>query len=71
MSDNDESTPAAADRNGKRHEFSGVGVVFFLAGVAYLLTMDSPAMGVPFVVLGIVFFGMGLRKKEDKEPHAD
>jgi hypothetical protein len=45
----------------KNSELSGVGVVFALVGVAFLLTMDSPALGLPFVVLGIVFFGMRLR----------
>lgn len=66
-------TSKSAER--KRAEYTGLGVVFALMGVALLLTLDTPAVGLPMIVLGVVFFAMGLRVKRspssgDEQPRS-
>lgn len=47
-----------------------IGIVFFLVGIVFWLTMDFLAAGIPFVVLGIVFMGTGFAGRS-KQPPAD
>ena len=70
MSDSHENGSAAESAGRKRREFSAVGVVFAIVGVVFLLTMDNFAIGIPFIVLGAVFFGMGFTRTQ-KPPQKD
>jgi hypothetical protein len=52
--------------NSESDQYSGVGLVYFMVGVVFILTMDPPTMGFTFLVLGMTFFIIG--QKETKKP---
>jgi hypothetical protein len=64
ISDSDESEPADKRR---RTENSGLGVVFAIVGVALMLTLDSWAIGLPFVIVGITFFATAYTTPGDRD----
>ena len=49
---------------------TSLAVVFFCLGVVFVLTMDSPFIGLPFIALGIAFFSMGIAGRK-KTPGSD
>ena len=47
-----------------------VGIVFFIVGIVFMLTMENKAIGLPFIALGISFGALSLssRKKKPERP---
>ena len=68
----DHKGPADSGEGKKTQDFQypSLGIVFFCLGVVFLLTMDAPWTGLPFIALGISFFAMGIaaQKKKHAEP---
>ncbi|MBP2456929.1 hypothetical protein ABID70_002454 [Clavibacter michiganensis] len=53
---------------------ASLGIVFAMLGVVLMLTLDDTRVaGLPFVILGVAFFVMGVRPKKAKRdgPAAD
>jgi len=61
----DANTDGKAAAESASTQNTSLAVVFFCLGVVFVLTMDSPFIGLPFIALGIAFFSMGIaaRKK--------
>ena len=61
----DEPTePATKDApDAERTDHLALGVVFFAVGVTLVLTLDSPWIGSPLLVLGLYFFVIGVRAR--------
>ena len=72
MGDSDEQEK---DTTGKDEQgtYPALGVVFAGVGVVFMITMDSAALGLPFIALGIAFLAMGIsaRKKPTDAPDDD
>jgi sulfite exporter TauE/SafE len=43
------------------NQYTALGIVFGSVGVTFMITMDSAAIGLPFIALGIAFFVMGIK----------
>lgn len=61
----DEPTrPTSEDApDAERTDYLALGVVFFAVGVTLVLTLDSPWIGSPLLVLGLYFFVIGVRAR--------
>jgi hypothetical protein len=59
----------AGDAEGTTDRSTALGVVFGMLGLVLMLTLDDArAAGLPFLVLGIVYSGMGLRRAKGTDP---
>lgn len=54
----------------KRWELVALGVTFAGVALVFSLTMENPTIGLPFLVLGIVFFFMGLSAEKPTSSHS-
>lgn len=68
------SDSAGESASGRGRRYTALGVVFSSVGLVFLLTMESAAMGIPFLVLGLVFFSQGVsaaKKSRGDTPPGD
>ena len=73
-SDDPDSDKPDPDKPDETTQYSALGVVFAGVGVVFFITMDSAAIGLPFVARGIAFFAMGLsatRKSKNSDTGGD
>ncbi|CAQ00932.1 hypothetical protein ACR8AL_01040 [Clavibacter sepedonicus] len=66
--------PPAEDDDDSSSTNTSLGIVFGMLGLVLMLTLDDTRVaGLPFVVLGITFFVMGMRPKKAERvgPAAD
>lgn len=57
MTDNEPARGRKTTKAGK--QYAAVGIVFLIAAVVFVFTMDSPGLWISFMVLGIVFVTSG------------
>ncbi|MFT2752883.1 hypothetical protein [Clavibacter sp. Sh2088] len=61
----DPADPPAEDDDDSTSTNASLGIVFGMLGLVLMLTLDDTRVaGLPFLVLGITFFVMGVRPKK-------
>jgi len=72
MGDSDEQEKRETGNN-EQSTYTALGAVFAGVGVVFMITMESAALGLPFIALGIAFFTMGIsaKKKPTDTPKDD
>lgn len=59
------------DKGDEKSSYTALAIVFAGVGLVFMITMDTPALALPFIALGIAFFAMGISAVTKKKTADD